>query len=440
MQARTEGNAATSGQYLIVRPSYSFRPRLFASNHNFFIERNAIVWSSGRRGQRIPFSDIGEVRLIRRFMRGDAALNKKAMWLMELYCRAENKLVLSPIHCVRFGVWEDRSSAYFLFVNQLLARLVNTNPKLKIITVEHWAVRLRQHVRRRAARRAGNLLSTLIRGVRHFDPDWTIDLSARAMRAIGPWLRGHRVARANLTAAFPEKSADEIDQILDAVWGNFGRTMAEYAFLERLWDFDLGAAGAGRITIAPDVRARIDRVRASEKNVLCFGAHLANWELPAVAAAALGFKFAVLYRPPGLGALADDVIAVRQRLMGKLIPAGRGAAVRIKSALRDGLSVGMLVDQHFVGGVKVDFFGRRASTNPTLARFARLRGCAIHGMRTVRLPDNRFRLELTDPISLPRDSDGKVSVEATTQVITAVIESWVREHPEQWLWMHRRWR
>jgi KDO2-lipid IV(A) lauroyltransferase len=62
-------------------------------------------------------------------------------------------------------------------------------------------------------------------------------------------------------------------------------------------------------------------------------------------------------------------------------------------------------------------------------------------VRIIRLPDpNRFRGELTEPIEVPRDAEGRVDVAATMQVVTSIIEGWVREHPEQWLWLHRRWR
>jgi KDO2-lipid IV(A) lauroyltransferase len=100
----------------------------------------------------------------------------------------------------------------------------------------------------------------------------------------------------------------------------------------------------------------------------------------------------------------------------------------------------MLVDQHFGRGVDVTFFGRRAKANPMLARLARQVDVPIHGVHVVRLPNHRFRIEVTDEIIPVRDADGKVDVQGTTQAITSVIEGWIRKAPEQWLWLHRRWR
>src|SRR5207244_9232665 len=102
--------------------------------------------------------------------------------------------------------------------------------------------------------------------------------------------------------------------------------------------------------------------------------------------------------------------------------------------------VAMLVDQYYVRGVDVNFFGRRTKANPFMARLARHVDCPIHGARIVRLPGDRFRCDLTEEIAPVRGADGAIDVERTMQAITDVIEGWVREHPEQWLWVHRRWR
>jgi KDO2-lipid IV(A) lauroyltransferase len=78
--------------------------------------------------------------------------------------------------------------------------------------------------------------------------------------------------------------------------------------------------------------------------------------------------------------------------------------------------------------------------SPTLARLARQFDCPVYGTRAIRLPHGRFRMELVGPLQLPRDERGKIEIPSTMQLVTTIIEKWVREHPEQWLWMHRRWR
>ncbi len=100
----------------------------------------------------------------------------------------------------------------------------------------------------------------------------------------------------------------------------------------------------------------------------------------------------------------------------------------------------MLVDQHYTRGVDVTFFGRTCKANPLIAMLAREVECPIYGTRVIRLPGNRFRGEISDEVKPVRDADGRIDVRGTMQAITDVVEGWVREHPEQWLWVHRRWR
>jgi KDO2-lipid IV(A) lauroyltransferase len=280
----------------------------------------------------------------------------------------------------------------------------------------------------------------MLRTTRYFDPAKTADFFARVTRMIGPRLREHRIGRANLTAALPEKSPEEIETILMGVWDNLGRVGAEFAHMDRVWDYDRDHPENSRIELSRPTIERFDHARDDGKPALIFTAHLANWELLALAAVAHGLDTAILYRRPNI-ASADRIIQeMRQVNMGTLIPAGRDAPLRLAEALKAGKHVAMLVDQYLTGGVEVTFFGRKTRANPMLARLLRQVECPIHGARIIRLPGNRFRAEFTEEIKPVRDADGKIDIQGTTQAITNVIEGWVREHPEQWLWLHRRWR
>ncbi len=176
------------------------------------------------------------------------------------------------------------------------------------------------------------------------------------------------------------------------------------------------------------------------KPALIFASHLANWEMPALAAVAHGLDTAILYRRPNI-ASADRIIQeMRQVKMGTLIPAGRDAPLRLAEALQKGQHVAMLVDQYLTGGVEVTFFGRKTRANPMLARLLRQVECPVHGVRIIRLPGQRFRAELTEEVKPVRDERGQIDVQGTTQAVTSVVEGWIREYPDQWLWLHRRWR
>jgi KDO2-lipid IV(A) lauroyltransferase len=280
----------------------------------------------------------------------------------------------------------------------------------------------------------------MLRATRHFDPTRTADFFARVTRLIGPRLREHRIGRANLAAAFPERSPKEIEDILMDVWDNLGRVGAEFAHIDHIWDYDRDHPENSRIELPRRTIDLFDQIRDDGKPALIFASHLANWELPALAAVAHGLDTAILYRRPNI-ASADRIIQeMRQVNMGTLIPAGRDAPLRLAEALRKGQHVAMLVDQYLTGGVEVTFFGRKTRANPMLARLLRQVECPVYGVRVIRLPGHRFRAELSEEVRPVRDAEGRIDVQGTTQAITNVVESWVREHPEQWLWLHRRWR
>jgi KDO2-lipid IV(A) lauroyltransferase len=261
------------------------------------------------------------------------------------------------------------------------------------------------------------------------------------MRTVGRWLPENKVGRDNLRAAFPEKSPAEIDTILHGVWDNLGRLGAEFAQLDRLWDWDPAFPDRwGRIEITREQIDRYMKLANDGKPALVFAAHLANWEVPAICAATYQLDSAVLYRPPNIPAIDRWLRETRAVNMGTLIRTGLDAPVKIAEALEHGSHVGMLVDQYYARGVEVTFFGRKTNANPLLARLARHFDCPIHGTRVIRLPGHRLRPELTEEIPPARDAEGRIDIAGTMQIITDVIEGWVREYPEQWLWLHRRWR
>jgi KDO2-lipid IV(A) lauroyltransferase len=301
--------------------------------------------------------------------------------------------------------------------------------------------RLRQAVKQAGNAAVGTLAVLLLKLVRLVDVNRMANFGGWLLRTIGPRFRENDIARQQLTAAFPEKSSAEIDTILRGVWDNLGRVGAEFAQLDRLWDYDAAhPERPSRVEFRPEDTERFDRLAHDGKPALIFAAHLANWELPAICAATHGLDSAVLYRRPNITAVDRWLRQTRAASMGSLIATGLNAPMQIADALKRGAHVGMLVDQYFVRGVEVTFFGQRTMANPLLARLAQHFDCPIHGVRIVRLPDHRFRVELTDEIKPARDADGKIDIAATTQIIMSVVEGWIREHPEQWLWLHRRWR
>jgi KDO2-lipid IV(A) lauroyltransferase len=264
--------------------------------------------------------------------------------------------------------------------------------------------------------------------------------AGRFLRTVGPLLREHRIGGDNLKAAYPGKSDAEIETILRGVWDNLGRVAAEFAHIDRLHIADPANPGPEDIIYTPRTLELFQRLRDDGKPALLFTSHLANWELAAYVAEQYGLHLHVLYRRPNIGAANDAIMKLRSGAMGTMVATGLDAPGRLAEVLKANGHVAMLVDQYYVRGVDIMFFGRKTRANPFLARLARHVDCPIHGARIVRLPGDKFRIDVTEEIPPVRNSSGAIDVERTTQAINDVIEGWVREHPEQWLWVHRKWR
>lgn len=260
--------------------------------------------------------------------------------------------------------------------------------------------------------------------------DWLV-------RQIGPRTPRHRLMLVNLANAYPDKTEAEREAIAVASWGHMGRLAAEYVFLDRLFDFDPHATQPGRIEV-DGIPIFLD-LRDNPRPFIVFTAHTGNFELLPVAGNAFGLNVTVMFRPPNNPYIAEKVFSFRAARMGKLVPSHAGSSFALARQLEAGKGIGVLVDQKFQKGLHTQFFGRPVQTNPLLAKLVRQFDCEVYPARCIRLPNNRYRLEIEPKIDIPRNEKGAVDVQATAQLLNDKVESWVREHPEQWLWYHDRW-
>ena len=238
-------------------------------------------------------------------------------------------------------------------------------------------------------------------------------------------------ARENLTRAFPEKSKAEIDAILCGMWDNLGRTVAEYAHLDK---FDLYGADPRIVTENVDVAEAI-----RGKAVLMLSGHFANWEIMGIAASRFGLDGAIVYRPPN-NPYVDRFIARARAQKGyaEQISKHHGAK-RIFSLLRTGRAILLLADQKTNEGMAAPFFGRDAMTTPVPALLALKLGIPVVFASNKRLGGARFRVTMHPPLEFMPSGDSRADIKAMTAAINQRLEEMVRADPSQWLWIHRRW-
>ncbi|WP_311028935.1 lipid A biosynthesis lauroyl acyltransferase [Mesorhizobium koreense] len=278
---------------------------------------------------------------------------------------------------------------------------------------------------------------TLLWLLRKLPPDRAMDFAGGMARRLGPLSGRHRIALDNLRHAYPELDEAARREIAFDMWENMARLGAEYIFLDQLFDFDPKAATPGRVEVVG--AERFLSLRDEKKPHILFTGHLGNFELLPVAAAAFDLDLAVMFRPPNNPYIADYVFSTRRSAMGRMLASAPGVAFALSRVLEAGGNIGVLVDQKFRNGLLTDFFGRECETSPLVARLARHFDCDVYPAHCIRLPGNRFRIELHEKLELPRGGAGAIDVQRTTQLLTDVVEGWVRETPGQWMWFHKRW-
>jgi KDO2-lipid IV(A) lauroyltransferase len=276
------------------------------------------------------------------------------------------------------------------------------------------------------------LASLLFGAFRLLPLDRASALGGALARAIGPHLRISRRARGNLRLALPELGEPEIAAVIRGMWDNLGRVAAEYPHLRRIDVF----AGDGRV----EVRGleHLDRALSTGRRVILFSGHLGNWEIAALAGGQYGLDVAQIYRAAN-NPLVDRLIGRLRGDQGEMIPKGAVASRRALAALRRGGHLSLLIDQKMNDGIVVPFFGRDAMTAPALALFALRYECDVLPVRVERMEGARFRLTVYPKLPVRDTGDRDADVLALMTEVNRTLEAWIRERPEQWFWLHRRW-
>ena len=283
-----------------------------------------------------------------------------------------------------------------------------------------------------------NIFFCIIAVLKLFPADSAIWFCDEAARGLGMWYPRTKLARKNLKLAFPEKPDDEIEQILRDMWGNLGRLAAEYIYLDQIFDINEEDQSKGRVEIIGS--EHFDVLKAYDGPAICFTGHTGNWEILPIASAAYGVNITALFRPPNNRYMAERVLSARQTALGHLVPSKAGASWALANIMDNGGKVGVLVDQFFSRGQLIDFMGQETLANPLLSKLARQYDCPVFPARCIRLPEGRFRIEIYEAVKMPRKTDGSLDTGQLTQDINNIVAEWIREYPDQWLWLHKRWK
>ena len=247
----------------------------------------------------------------------------------------------------------------------------------------------------------------------------------------------HRgVALENLQIAFSqEKSEEEIRSIAKTTFQNLGMMIVEFFRIHRM------DAEAFKTRLEVEGLANFERVRDNKKGMLLLLSHFGNWELMGLLTKGLGSQVMVIAKPLRKNKWVDRMITDIRESSGLEVVPSEKASRKILQALSQNRMVGILIDQRAKRseGVMANFFGRKAPTTPALAVLGMRTGAPILPLYLLRNGIGKYRLVIKEPLELTQTGDVKNDVVANTELINRSLEGMIRQYPDQWFWVHRRW-
>lgn len=250
-------------------------------------------------------------------------------------------------------------------------------------------------------------------------------LGGKIGQLVGLFMRyRNQIALYNMSVAFPEKTLEEKKEILKKMWNHWGRFYAEMPHARDLFK-----------TIEWVGLEHLKDLAHQNKGGFACSAHIGNWE-PAVSGPVFDdFYMSAVYRQAN-NPWIDKLMF--QRRAGTLIPKGREAGQKLVHALHHKECIVMLCDQKLNEGISVSFFGKPAMTAPAIATIAIKLKLPIVMARCIRQPDGHIKTEISNLDKLPEKATDEAVLETMTR-INHIFEGWIRDNPEQWLWIHRRY-
>ncbi|GMQ84253.1 MAG: lysophospholipid acyltransferase family protein [Gammaproteobacteria bacterium] len=269
--------------------------------------------------------------------------------------------------------------------------------------------------------------------VGHMSPARASATGRKLFRRLGPKTHKHQRIKRNLRLAFGNLNDDETEGLARGIWENFGAVLAEYPHLAKI-----RATGASpRIDVVVDSATR--PILEERRPAIYVSAHLGNWELVAPTLSAKGIPLSLVYGPQGNPVLDALLQAQRQSCSDSHFIAKANALQQLIRDIRAGRSVGLLPDQRVDTGEAIDFFGLQAPTTTSPAWLAMKLDCPLVPVQVERMGDARYRMTFHTPLLTGCEPANQERLIKTTADLNALFEQWIRQRPEQWLCMKRRW-
>ena len=257
------------------------------------------------------------------------------------------------------------------------------------------------------------------------------NLSSKLLKIFGPFFRSRELMEKNILKAFPNIGSNQIDKIINNMWGNYGRILSEYVFLK---NFRKSKYQDNIEIIGQDI---LEDIKKRNKPVIFISGHFNNFELMAMHIEKSGINLAALYRPLNNKFLNFIMEKIRKKYICKeQIKKGVAGTRQLLSYFKKDFSIALMVDQRVSQGPRSDFFKQGAHTTTIPAQFVKKFNCKIVPIYIERINEVNFRLTINEPISYSNDQ----STEDITFALNRIIEKMIIKNPDQWIWSHNRWK
>ena len=262
-------------------------------------------------------------------------------------------------------------------------------------------------------------------------PILSSNLSGKIFEKIGPFFRSKKIIESNLKRAFPEKNSEQLNEIINLMWNNYGRFFAEFMFIK---DFREGKLSE---KIEIEGKEFLDEIKINNRQVVFVSGHLSNFELMAMYLEKSGIKLSTIYRPLNNIFLNQIMERVRIKYICRnQIKKGIGGLKKLISLKKNNISTALMIDQRVSEGIPSDLFNKKALTTTIPAQLVKKFNIPVVPVYIERTKGINFKISISRPINFSENS----TIQSITDELNLILEKMIIKKPEQWIWSHNRWK
>ena len=262
-------------------------------------------------------------------------------------------------------------------------------------------------------------------------PKKSSDVSGKIFEIIGPFFRSKKVIRNNIKRALPEIDENNLKNIENSMWNNYGRIFAEYIFLK---DFRYGKL-ASEVQI--EGKEILNDIKENNKQVIFISGHLSNFELMAMFIEKSGINLSAIYRPLNNIFLNGIMESIRKKYICKnQIKKGLAGLKKLIKLKKKNYSTALMIDQRVSEGILSPLFNEEALTTTIPAQLVKKFNIPIVPVYIERINGLKFKITINQPLSFPQN----LTQQQITDNLNQILEKFILSKPENWIWSHNRWK